>query len=166
MERDIPLLMDAICEGWSKCLQPPYGDGSFSSAKDSLTDCNRFVHFVCNKLGYTKFLPEGATLPILANQMFDYLVEHPDEWKEVDGKIAQWHANVGAIVIAAWKHPEGAHGHVCIVRPGRPGSSGKWNSDEVPKVANVSTPDLCHIDRAANYAFGTPPKYFALKSLL
>lgn len=162
MDNNLPLLMDAICEGWTKSLTGPYGDGTYSSADDGFTDCNRFVNYVCEKLGYRKFVPLGQNLPILANAMFEYMCKHPDEWQEVDGLKAQEYANAGCLVVAALDNKAG-HGHVCVVRPGTLTYSGKWLDGEVPKVANVSTPALCRIDRGANYAFREPPLYFVLK---
>ena len=159
---DVAKLVDAICEGWTKCLPPPYGDGTFSSAQDGMTDCNRFTNLVCQRMGFTKFVSDGQHEPILANAMVDYMTAHPEEWKPVSGHNAQWYANLGVLVIAAWKNPTGGHGHVCVVRPGELTSSGHWNTSDVPKVANVSVPGLCRLDRGANYAFPDEPKYFAL----
>lgn len=163
VKQDVFLLLDSIREGWTKCLPTPYGDGAFSSAIDGMTDCNRFVNFVCMKMGYLKFVPDGETLPIKANQMMDYMLEHLDEWREMTGAVAQWNANRGLLVIAGWKNPDGGHGHVCIVQPGVLGESEKWKSNQVPKVANVSTPELCRIDRGANWAFSSQPRYFGIK---
>ncbi len=157
-------LNDAITMGWTKSMPHPYGDGTFSAASDGITYCNRFVNLVCEAIGYTKFSRPGA-LPILANDMYDLMLSGED-WKEVDGKTAQWYANTGCLVVAAWKNPTGGHGHVCVVRIGELGSSHNWQSEEVPKVANVGRPDLCRIDRGANFAFSEMPKYFALKSMM
>ncbi len=167
IQRDVPLLVDAFCEGWQKCLVGDYGDGTFSSAVDGMTDCNRFVDYVCQKFGYTKFVKEGQRLPMLANEMVDYMLAHDKEWWELSGLVAQSFANQGVLIVAAWKNPEGGHGHVCIVRPGKPTNSGKWPGEVVPKVANVSVPKLCRIDRGSNYAFGEkPPLYFALREMM
>lgn len=163
---DPPALLDAILEGWTKCLIGDYGDGTFSAAVDGATDCNRFVDFVAQKIGYTKFVPEGQRLPILANQMVDYMVEHSEEWWELSGLVAQQFANKGVFIIAGWKNPAGGHGHVCVVRPGKLTTSAKWGGIAVPMVANVSEPKLCRIDRGANYAFGEQPLYFALKAMM
>lgn len=162
MDNNLPVLMDAICQGWTKSLPEPYGDGAYSSKVDGFTDCNRFVNFVAEKLGYKKFVRLGQHDPILANSMFRYMVSETAEWPEIDAVAAQAFANQGCLVIAA-QEKLGGHGHVCIVRPGTLGSSGKWNTTEVPKVANVSAPNLCRIDRGANFAFSTPPRYFVLK---
>lgn len=164
--RDLPLLIDAICEGWTKCLVGDYGDGTFSSAIDGMTDCNQFVNYVCQRLGYTKFVPAGQRLPILANQMVDYMLENHKEWWELSGLATQQFANLGVLILAGWKNPSGGHGHVCVVRPGKLTTSEKWSSSDVPKVANVSVPSLCRIDRGSNYAFSNPPAYFALKEMM
>jgi len=94
--------------------------------------------------------------------MYKYMNDHPEEWQEVDGATAQMLANAGSLVIAAQGNPSG-HGHVCIVRPGRVTYSGKWLRGDVPKVANVSRPEFCRIDRGANFAFAESPQYYALK---
>lgn len=163
-------LNDAITLGWTKSLLHPYGDGTFSSAVDGMTDCNRFVNLVCQAMGYTKFVRAGEVMPILANDMFDAMSQLGGDWKEVTGAQAQWYANAGSLVVAAWKNPDTGfnkgHGHVCVVRVGELGYSHNWKSETVPKVANVSRPDLCRIDRGANYAFNEEPKYFALKATM
>lgn len=161
-KKDLPLLVDAICEGWTKSLTGVYGDGTFSSAVDGFTDCNRFVHYVCDRFGYKNFVPLGQRLPMLANSMFRYMESNGDEWFEVDGANAQRLANMGGLVVAAQENLNG-HGHVCVVRPGTLTYSGKWLDSEVPKVANVSVPNLCRIDRGANYAFSDKPQYFVLR---
>ena len=160
--KSIPKLVDAILVAWSKCLMPPYGSGEYSSSIDGATDCNRFVNEVCNRFGYTKF--NG----LLANQMFDLFLNNGD-WLEIQGEIAQYHANSGALVVASYQNPSG-HGHVCMVRPGIAETSGKWEviTPSVPKVANVGEPETCKLDIKASYAFGPykRPKYFVLKSMI
>lgn len=156
-------LNDIIISAWTKSLEKPYGSGEYSSAKDGATDCNRFVNEVCLRYEYNKF--NG----MLANQMFDSMISNGD-WIEVEGDAAQYHANNGAVVIAAWKNLTGGHGHVCMVRPGIAEPSSSWEIIEpkVPKVANVAIPELCRLDRKASFAFSKDkiPKYFALKSMI
>lgn len=156
-------LLDVILSAWVKSLEKPYGTGEYSSAIDGATDCNRFVNEVCERFGYNKF--NG----LLANEMYDKLMTNGD-WIEVLGEAAQYHANQGAVVIAAYKNIMGRHGHVCLVRPGVPEPSASWEITEpkVPKVANVGTPENCRIDRKASFAFSKDkmPKYFALKSMI
>ncbi len=158
----IPKLIDAILSAWTKSLEAPYGTGEYSSAKDGATDCNRFVNDVLNQFGYLKF--NGLT----ANEMCDAFSN--GDWLEIEGDTAQYHANNGIVVVAGWKNPTGDHGHVCMVRPGIAEASTSWNvsSFSVPKIANVSRPELCRIDRKASFAFSSDkiPKYFALKTMI
>lgn len=161
MELNLPRLIDAIAEGWTKCLPPPYGDGEFSAAVDKQTDCNRFVNFVCEKMGIKDF--QG----LRANQIYDKLLSDK-AWKEIIGENAIYYANKGYIVIAAWKNPDPAlSGHVAIVRPGEGVTSSKWKQTKpmVPKVANVGPVERCRWDRGANFSFGEEPKYFVLTAV-
>ncbi len=159
MNDKVPRLMDAVLTAWTKCLLEPYGSGEYSSEKDGATDCNRFVNEVAEAVAdYT------ALRGKLAEEIADFLPKSPD-WAEVTDAAAQFQANAGALVIAWWRNPDARlHGHVCVVIPGRPTSSGRWHSDSVPRVANVSRPDLCAIDSHANFAFSEPPRYHVLKS--
>lgn len=150
-------------------MPQPYGSGEYSSSVDHVTDCNRFVYDVLSQFGYTKFWDEKEKRPILANDMYDAFLMNGD-WIEVAGDIAQFHANNGALVIAGWKNLDGGHGHVCVVRPGIAESSGSWHvtTESVPKVANVSDPELCRLDRKASFAFSSDkiPKYFVKKDMI
>jgi hypothetical protein len=146
-------LMDAILEAWTRCLLPPYGDGTYSAFIDNQTDCNRFVNEVAIALGYMKFAG------LRASQITALMRK---EWVEIDGAKAQELANQGNLVVAGWINPDpNQSGHVCIVRPGNTVVSGKWGPN-VPMVANVSRPEFCRIDRGANYAFKEIPQYFSL----
>lgn len=169
IENKVPKLIDVILTAWTKSLHPPYGTGEYSSILDGMTDCNRFVYEVLANYGYKKFWDEKEKRPILANQMFDLLVSNGD-WIEVSGDIAQFHANTGALVVAAWKNPSGEHGHVCMVRPGIAEASSTWGVTEpmIPKVANVSRPYLCRADRKASFAFSinSMPSYFVKKDMV
>lgn len=161
MQVSLIKLIDAIMEGWHKCLQPPYGDGSFSP-EDGQTDCNRFVNYVCKKMGNSDF--EG----LVANQIYDRLHERNREWLEVTTDNSIYYANKGYLVVAAWKNPDQTKsGHVAIVRPGEGVTSGKWKYAKpmVPKVANVGPAKSCRLDRGANWAFGEEPKYFVMKAV-
>lgn len=158
----IPKLIDAMCSAWSKCLPPPYGSGEYAPSNGE-THCNQFIIDICNQFGYLKF--NGLN----ANHIFDALSIN-DDWMEIGGDIAQFHANNGALVIAAWKNPTGDHGHVCLVRPGTAEPSQSWHvlNDSVPKVANVSNLNLCRLDRKASFAFSLErlPKYFVKKDMV
>lgn len=167
-EKSIPKLVDAICEAFEKSLP-----GGEFAASDAVTHCNEAVNFVAKRMGYAGFDDLRTAAPddaILANQMFDLMAKSPD-WLEVDGVVAQSHANVGALIVAAWKNSSGVHGHVAIVRPGNCAYSAKWGNQPpqppmIPKVSNVGKAELRFIGRGANWAFGDPPKYFAWKASL
>jgi len=155
-------LMDAVLTAWQKCLLPPYGTGDYSAAIDKQTDCNRFVNDVACQMGYDKL--KG----LRANEMFDFLTNNKQEWIPCEGQSASHYACSGFLVVAAWKNPDPAKsGHVCIVIPGKCVGSNKWgipqSNPTIPKVANVSRPELCRLDRGANYSFGEQPTYFVLK---
>ena len=156
---DNSALVDAILEGWHKCLKEPYGDGDFTP-EDGVTDCNRFTNCVAEKMGCTDL--KG----LVANQIFAFLSNDAPGWSKVTGFAAAEYANQGCLVVAAWRNPNPkASGHVAVVRPGRPVTSTKWKhaTPGVPMVANVGPADRCRLDRGANWAFGEEPSYFVWK---
>lgn len=161
MNDRIAVLMDAIFSNWMNCLLPPYGNGTLSAEVDHQTDCNRFVIGVVHAYGYRAL--DGMN----ASQIARFLATSPD-WMNVPGTSAAFHASKGALAVAAWENLDGPHGHVAVVVPGVPVTSGKWGyaSPSVPKVANVGTPDKCKLGVGANYAFGPEPKYYALKATM
>ena len=164
----IPKLVDAICEVFEKSLP-----GGELADRDGVTHCNEAVSYVAKKLGYSGFDQIRTADPddaILANRMFDLMATDP-EWLQIDGIVAQSHANTGALVVAAWKNPGGVHGHVAVVRPGTLTYSAKWGNQvpqapRIPKVANVGKAEYRYIARGANWAFGDEPAYFVLKATL
>lgn len=164
----LPTLIDAICEVFEKSL--PGGD---FAEKDGVTHCNEAVSYVAKKLGYLGFDAVWTANPddaILANRMFDLMAKSPD-WMQIDGIVAQSHANTGALVIAAWKNRAGLHGHVAVVRPGMLTYSSKWGNQppqtpRIPKVVNVGKAEYRFIARGSNWAFGDEPSYFVLKETL
>jgi len=131
-------LVDAILEAWTKCLRPPYGSGEFS--------------------------PDDGFEGLRANKMFE-LMDKDDHWLDVSGATAAYYANLGGLIVAAWKNPDpDKSGHVAIVRPGMAGSSAQWDvsTKDIPKIANVGPAQTCRLDRGANFAFGkdSRPTYF------
>lgn len=152
-------LIDVICSEWTRCLKPPLGDGSFSPENGS-TKCNLFVQSVLGRFGYT--LMAGMT----ANQMIDHMEKNPEFWVKISSFEAVNCANQGFLVVAGWKNPRyQLPGHVCIVRPGNPTTSKKWNISipAIPMVANVGDLKSCRLDRGANWAFNQQPDYYKLK---
>jgi hypothetical protein len=168
METSVPKLNDAWCEAFEASLP----GGKFAE-KDGATHCNEAVNYVAKKMGYSGFDDLRTKFPddaILANAMFELMVLSPD-WMQVDGTVAQAHANEGALVVAAWKSPAGVHGHVAVIRPGNLTHSTKWGNlppdpPRIPKVANIGKAENRFIARGANWAFGEEPKYFVLKAMV
>lgn len=169
MRNQLPTLIDALCEVFEESLPA----GRFAEA-NGVTHCNEAVNFVAKRMGYDGFDEVKTVDPDdakRANDMFVFMATSPDFWMEVEGAVAQSHANNGAFVIAAWKNPMGEHGHVAVVRPGNLAYSGKWGNEapalpRVPKIVNVGKAAQRYIGRGANWSFGTEPKYFALKATI
>jgi hypothetical protein len=157
----IPRLMDAICENFSLALNSGPWSPKVNEDMTLTTHCNQFVNGVAKSLSYFSFWPSSSVNPMLANEIFAW-VWSSSEWTNIDGTVAQSHANTGAFVIAVQQ--DEPHGHVCVIRPGTMTSSGKWNK-MVPKCANVG--GTVFLDKGVNYAFGEKePAYFVLNSTL
>lgn len=117
--------------------------------KTSRTFCNISVQRICRGLGYNELENK------MANQIFDYCSDRWFSCNEIEARDA---ACIGDLVLAAWKNPEGGHGHVAVVYPERlMVYSGKWQRD-CPMVAAVDKP----IPIGANYSFRELPRYFRL----
>jgi hypothetical protein len=153
--KDLFLLVDAFCEAYDRVYHPvAKGDPPPFQPRDGMTFCNQGVWYVVEKFGYRGF--SGLT----ANQMIDVMRSSLD-WRPLPMEEAQNHANQGSVVVAGLQdHP---HGHVCVVRPGHPGTSGKWGRP-VPKVANIGAQNF--IARGVNYVFKDPPEFFVLAASL
>lgn len=150
---NIPKLIDAVCQAFMMGLP---GE-KWAPSSDGETHCNEAVNYVASAMGYDKFA--GS----LANTIFTQL-QTSGEWQDVTADAAQFHANSGALVIAAWKNPIG-RGHVCIVIPGMAEKSNSWN-DIAPKVMNIGETNF--IGKKASFAFSADrkPQFFALKSMI
>lgn len=146
LEKNLIKLIDACCEAVEN---PEY------QPKLDTTYCNFAVNWICLRMGYDRL--KG----LMANQIADFLALQTD-WLEVPSDTAQYHANQGALVIAAQKGD--LHGHVCVVRPGELTSSQKWSSTKVPKVANIGKVNF--ISKGANYAFSVEPRFYVLKEMV
>ncbi len=160
MRKDLPTLMDAICEAHSMAL----GDGRFApkyspELKRLITHCNEAVNYIAVKFGYKKFNKSETLDPFdakLANEQHD-IMESSEEWIKVKMPEAQQLANQGALVVASIKNP-GGPGHVLVLRPGRPEPSGTWGQS-APKCLNVGGSVFLH--KKASWAFRSVPTYFA-----
>lgn len=149
---DLPKLADAINETFMQGLA-----GEKWWPKNGVTYCNEAVNYVAERMGYKKF--RG----LFANEIYDALQTNGD-WHDVTPEASQYHANSGALVVAAWKNPEG-HGHVCIVCPGVGEMSETWGY-VAPKVLNIGQTNF--IGKKCSWAFSADhrPKFYALKSMI
>lgn len=148
----IPELIDAIAQAFMQGLP-----GGPWVPQPGVTFCNQAVNYVCVSLGYKKLVG------LLANQIFGALQTNGD-WQDVTADAAQYAANQGGLVIAAWKNPDSQqHGHVCVVMPGVLEESDSWKGP-APKVMNIGETNF--IGKKASYAFSAEriPQFFVLKS--
>ena len=103
---DLPALIDALCE--------VYDDTRFRMkiiGGGKVTYCNQVVQYVARRMGYDGFAGR------MANGMIDFM-SLGGEWVATDFEKAQIHANLGRLVVAGLKNEP--HGHVVVVRPGKP----------------------------------------------
>ncbi len=121
------------------------------------TFCNFAVNSICNALGYTKFNASSVNTPVAANSMITFLGNSVD-WMNIDGNVAQAHANIGALVLAVKSNPAG-HGHVCVVIPGEMQYSNNF-SKQAPVVMNVGKDVF--IGKHSGFAFHEEPSYYVL----
>lgn len=142
--KDVFNLLDAI---FVPLCRPEY------QPSDGTTHCNQYVAEVCEVYGY-----KGMN-GLLANEIIALLSASP-HWSEVPMDKCQELANSGALIIAGLKGEP--HGHVAVICPGRPKSSGRWGS--VPSCANVGK--QVFIGRGVNWAFSDLPKFWAWRPSL
>lgn len=158
--KDPLALIDAILDVYDRLDFKP------SPAGD--TYCNLAVHTVCTELGYT------ALAGMTADQIVAFLTGNSD-WSEVPIEKAQDLSNEGSLLIAGLdsKALGQAHGHVVVIRPGKPCFSGKWGA--TPRCLNIGAHNF--IARAPNgamtnqpvginEAFISLPKIYVLRSTL
>jgi len=162
IKKDIPKLIDAICDGISNALPGKPWAPHDNGISGITTYCNYFVSSVCKAMGYGVFTDEGHSSPWIANRICEFLSVPDYGWLDIVGETAQFHANSGALVIAAQSNPSG-HGHVCIVRPGNMMMSAHWNK-LVPRVANVGKDVF--INQSASFSFETEPDYYVLAQMV
>jgi len=132
---------------------------------DGTTFCNQALHNILSILGLPEFCwdQEKAQRLMLANDIADKL---ENTCKELSFGMAFDEANRGSIVVAALKMP--VHGHVAIIYPS-PGlyTSGKWDRNDVPFVANVggfdATGESMSGVRPMNWAFGAKPRLWQVE---
>jgi len=99
----------------------------------------------------------AKNVPIMANDMCDYMRDNTDKWTKVSGDVACARASQGVLVVACQKAK--GHGHVCCVYPMTEEFSSSWGKP-VPMVANIGK--TVGIMRASQ-AFRTEPGYYSIK---
>lgn len=125
--RNVINLIDAICDAYDRNDFRPNPDGS--------THCNQAVEAIAEAMGCQDFKN------LTADQMVD-LMATSKGWQLVDFGRAQEIANRGSLVVAGLRSSDlkQAHGHVVVVRPGKPCQSGKWGA--TPRCLNIGGSDF------------------------
>lgn len=158
--KDPILLIEVILDIYDRADLQPLPDGT--------TFCNFAVDAVAKALGYTQF--GGKT----ADQIVAFLTGNSD-WSEIPLPKAQDMANQGSLLIAGLDSValNQAHGHVCVIRPGKIVYSGKWGA--CPRVLNVGAENfiarakrgpLTNQPAGLNEAFQPLPKIWVLRSTI
>ena len=121
---DVISLIDAICDA--------YDNQAFYPLPDGTTFCNQGVNYVSEAMGCKDFAGKNA------DEIVQFL-SSSDQWSLVPLEKAQDIANRGSLVVCGLdsKALGQAHGHVVVVRPGKPVYSGKWNTSLCPRVLNI-----------------------------
>ncbi len=122
--RDVITLVDAVCDAYDNQALAPQADGT--------TFCNQGVAYVAEAMGCKELSGKTAD-EIVA------LLSAGVNWSPVPMEKAQELANAGSFLVAGLdsKTLGQAHGHVVVIRPGRPVYSGKWATNVCPRVLNI-----------------------------
>lgn len=164
--RNIGALMDGVYDA----MQLAGDGGPFHPIRGDdrwYTFCNEAFNLIALRMGYDRFERKTAQRPfgaITANQMFDEMMRVDGDWRRVTSAVgAQDLANLGALVVAAYKNETG-HGHVAVVIPGIAQPSASWGSP-APKLFNVGKDVF--LGKKASFAFQKDemPTFFTLKEV-
>jgi hypothetical protein len=148
-------LISSVMQAYNLALPKADGSPGIYQPNNGVTFCNEAVQYVCNLMGYN--LLNG----MMANQIYDFIADPINKWMSISGEVAQFHANNGAVVLAAQK--ENVHGHVNIIIPGVLEQSGSWGK-LAPICMNVGA--SVFIGKRASWAFQTEPSFFVLTSTI
>lgn len=149
--KDLITLIDAICDTYDRADLLPH---------DGVTYCNVGVSAVATAMGCKDFAAKTA------DEIIEFMEKSPD-WSEVPFDKSQDMANEGSLLIAGLKSTQlsQAHGHVCVIRPGKPCYSGKWGL--TPRCLNIGAENflargkrgvLTNAPAGLNQAFESLPK--------
>ena len=160
MNDDVPRLIDAYSEAFDQFFQPSPPFDAAGHPIPSQTFCNEAVQYVLARFNYTKMAGMNA------NQMVDFMRRSSD-WQAIGMDQAQDLANAGRIIVAGAENlipvPPATepHGHVVIIRPGRPEYSAKWQTN-APKCSNVGLRPFGKMGQSVAYAFHEIPEFWLL----
>lgn len=132
-----PDLYVEVCKQFGVTTHPRYQPKATRDPKTGRvkisTYCNIFVWDVTRAMGVeiphwvdftTKSKPVGVGKgdELDANEVFDWLVKHgpSSSWYPANASAAGMLARAGRPVVAAWRNPSGASGHIAMVLPGLP----------------------------------------------
>lgn len=158
--KSVTVLIDAICDVYDNAKYQPLPDGT--------TFCNYAAEDICHAFGYNGLDNK------MADEIFAFMGTSPD-WQEVLMPRVQDLANQGSLVFAVANGEllKQAHGHICVIRPGRLKDSGKWG--QVPSIMNIGAENfigrakrgpLQGMSAGLNEAFVPMPKFYVLVSTL
>lgn len=147
-------LFDAICE--------TYDDPQLVPKSDGTTFCNYAVSNIASAMGCQDLKDKTA------NGIIAFINTSPD-WSLVAFNQAQDMANQGSLLIAGLESKDlnQSHGHVVVIRPGKPCYSGKWGP--TPRCLNIGAENfiarakkgpLTGMSCGLNEAFVEVPKIF------
>lgn len=159
--RDIVTLIDAICD--------VYDNTAFLPKEDGTTFCNLAVSAVAEAMGCKDFV--GKT----ADQIVAF-ISTSEHWSPVPFERSQELANQGSLLVAGMSSQQlgQGHGHIVVLRPGKPCYSGKWQGS-APRCLNVGKENflarakrgpLVGMACGLNEAFRDLPKIWAWRESL
>lgn len=160
--KDPIALIDAILDTYDRL--------DFQPSTNGTTFCNMAVGEIARTYAnYNEFMGKSA------NEIVAFLTGN-SEWSSVAFDKAQDMVNEGSLLVAglASSDLKQAHGHVVVLRPGKPCYSGKWPGP-CPRVVNVGAENfiarakrgpLTNQPCGLNESFQELPKIWVLRSTL
>ncbi len=173
-------LIDAILVAYDNpAYKPVIKDG-----KVVTTYCNIAAHEIAHKMGCTDLFDVDKQRVRMADEIYDFMVAHPEKWQEIQCvglqpdfrdvafQAIQFQANSGSLIFAVQssKNLGAGHGHICIIRPGVMKNSGKWG--KIPVCMNIGGDNFIALGQKGlmmglpvgiNQAFVQLPRFFAWK---
>jgi hypothetical protein len=121
-------------------------------------------------VGCHEFDPPAGADPYIADQLFNFFLNHPSTWFEKDIGDVQQLTNAGALVFACLPSSilQEAHGHIVSLTPGSEFWSGELGMN-VPICLNISTIELSGRSVSITKAFPmkrVTPRFFVWKGSL